>query len=229
MPSKETIKARLSRLMVATQQVQKTWYEGYRKDGWLGLTRRKQWCWPVPKASIYLCKTQHLKSGTSITPQSPLQRIDLTNKTDQNWPNHTNPTQVPLIMWGSMPLMIVSTTIMIVWLSSEVVHILHESWLSLLAGYPLYRQAPLHTSRVCARISLQACSIFFPSLQCTHWGFTQGVSSDHQGSLAPCGSQESPIACRNYPGGLVDRALQDCEQLLVLVYRSLRCIILGRL
>jgi hypothetical protein len=39
----------------------------------------------------------------------------------------------------------------------------------------------------------------------------------------------SLIACRNYPCGLVDRAPQDREQLLELVYRSLRRNILGRL
>jgi hypothetical protein len=34
----------------------------------------------------------------------------------------------------------------------------------------------------------------FPSLQRTYWGFTVGVSPDHQGPpLAPCGSQESPL------------------------------------
>jgi hypothetical protein len=39
----------------------------------------------------------------------------------------------------------------------------------------------------------------------------------------------SSIACRNYPSGLVDRAPQDREQLLELVYQSLRRIILERL
>jgi hypothetical protein len=58
------------------------------QKGWLtSLTHRKQQCWPIPKASSYLSKTQQLESGTSITPWSPLRRIDLTNKTDQNWPN----------------------------------------------------------------------------------------------------------------------------------------------
>ena len=37
----------------------------------------------------------------------------------------------------------------------------------------------------------------------------------------------SSIACRNYPRGLVDRAPQDCEQSLELVYRSLRRILVG--
>jgi hypothetical protein len=33
-----------------------------------------------------------------------------------------------------------------------------------------------------------------PSLQRTHYGFTGGVSPDHQGPpLTPCGSQESPL------------------------------------
>jgi hypothetical protein len=95
-------------------------------------------------------------------------------------------------MWGLMPLMTVSTAVMTFWLSIEVVHISHESWSSLLAGYPLYRWAPLHTSGVCARTSLQGCSIVSPSLQHTRWGLTRGVSPDHQGPpLAPCGSQEN--------------------------------------
>jgi len=37
----------------------------------------------------------------------------------------------------------------------------------------------------------------------------------------------SSIACRNYPSGLVDRAPQDREQPLELVYRLLRRSILG--
>jgi hypothetical protein len=78
--------------------------------------------------------------------------------------------------------------------SAEVVHIPHESRSSLIARYPWYRREPIHTSEVCARTSLQGCSIVFPSLQHTHWGFTGGVSPDHQGPpLVPCGSQESPL------------------------------------
>jgi hypothetical protein len=45
-------------------------------------------------------------------------------------------------------------------LSVEVVHIPHESWSSLLDKYPLYRRAPLHTSRMCAKTSLQCCQWF---------------------------------------------------------------------
>jgi hypothetical protein len=126
--------------------------------------------------------------------------IDLTNKTDQNWPNQTNPTQVPLIMWGSMSLMIVSMAFMIVWLSAKVAHIPHESWSSLLAGYPLYRQASLHTFGMCARTSLQGYSMVSPNLQRTRWGFTKGVNPYHQGPpLASCGSQESPLLYPHIP------------------------------
>jgi hypothetical protein len=97
-------------------------------------------------------------------------------------------------MWGSMPLLTVSTAVMIVWLFVEIVHIPHESWSSLLVEYPLYRWAPLHTSGVCARTLLQGCSMISPSLERTHWGFTRGVSPDHQGPpLASCGSQQSPL------------------------------------
>jgi hypothetical protein len=38
-----------------------------------------------------------------------------------------------------MPLMIVSTTVITVLRSAEVVHILHESRSTLIAAYPLYR------------------------------------------------------------------------------------------
>jgi hypothetical protein len=63
-----------------------------------------------------------------------------------------------------------------------------------IAKYSLYGQVPLHTSGVCARTSLQGCSMVFPSLQRTRYGFTRGVSLDHQGPpLAPCGSRESPL------------------------------------
>jgi hypothetical protein len=97
-------------------------------------------------------------------------------------------------MWGSMLLMTMSTGVIIVLHSAEVVHIPHESRSSLIARYPLYRRVPLHTSGVCATTSLQGCSMVFPSLQHTHWGFTGGVIPDHQGSpLTPCGSHERPL------------------------------------
>jgi hypothetical protein len=97
-------------------------------------------------------------------------------------------------MWGSMPLMTVSMAVITILHSAEVVHLPHESRSSLIAGYPLYRWVPLHTSGVCARTSLQGCSMTFPSFQHTRWGFTGGVSPDHQGPpLAPCGSQESRL------------------------------------
>jgi hypothetical protein len=97
-------------------------------------------------------------------------------------------------MWGYMPLMTMSTAVIIVLHSVEVVHIPHESWSSWIAGYLLYRWVPLRTSGVCAKTSLQGCSMVFPILQRAHWGFTGGVSPDHQGPpLVPCGSQESPL------------------------------------
>jgi hypothetical protein len=97
-------------------------------------------------------------------------------------------------MWRSMPLMTVSTAVITVLHSTEVVHIPHESWSSLIAGYLLYRRVPLHTSGVCVRTSLQDCSMVFPSLQRTRWGFNGGVHPDHQGPLiVSCGSQESPL------------------------------------
>jgi hypothetical protein len=63
-----------------------------------------------------------------------------------NW--DISQAKVYLTMWGSMPLMIMSTTVVIVLHSTEAVHILHESWPSCIAGYSMYRWAPLHTSRV---------------------------------------------------------------------------------
>jgi hypothetical protein len=97
-------------------------------------------------------------------------------------------------MWGSMPLMTVSTAVITILYSAEIVHVPYELWSSLIARYPLYRWVPLHTFGVCARTSLQGCSMVFPSLQRTHWGFTGGVCPDHQGPpLSPCGSQESPL------------------------------------
>jgi hypothetical protein len=97
-------------------------------------------------------------------------------------------------MWGSVPLMTVSSTIITVLHSTDVVHIPHESWSSLIDGYPLYRRVPLHTSGVCDRTSLQGCWMVFPSLQRTQWGFTRGVSPDHQGPpLTPCSSHKSPL------------------------------------
>jgi hypothetical protein len=44
----------------------------------------------------------------------------------------------------------VSSAVIIVLHSAEVVHIPHESRSSLIAGYPLYKRVPLHTSGVCA-------------------------------------------------------------------------------
>jgi hypothetical protein len=87
-------------------------------------------------------------------------------------------------MRGSIPLMTMSMTVKTVLHSTEVVHIPHESWPSWIAGYSLYRWAPLHTSGVCAWTLVQGCSMVFPSLQCTCWGFTEGVGSN-QTTQAP--------------------------------------------
>jgi hypothetical protein len=59
--------------------------------------------------------------------------------------------------------MTVSTAVITVFHSEEAVHIPHASRSSLIAGYPLYRRVPLHTSGVCARTSLQGCSMVSPS------------------------------------------------------------------
>jgi hypothetical protein len=80
MPSK-VMQARLSRLMVATQQVWEINVTWRFKQGWL---TRRFWLaassgYILPKASRYLSKLQSFQNRTSITPQSPLQRVDLTN------------------------------------------------------------------------------------------------------------------------------------------------------
>jgi hypothetical protein len=53
------------------------------KDSGLGVDSQKAVVMTIQKASRYLSKLQHLENRTSITPQSPLWGIDLTNKTNQ--------------------------------------------------------------------------------------------------------------------------------------------------
>jgi hypothetical protein len=136
MPSK-VMQARLSRVMVATQQVWEINVTWRFKQGWLtiGFWLIADSGYTLPKASRHLSKHQSFQNRTSITPQSPLRRVDLTNGLtilDSVKPNQTkpNPSQVPLIMWGSMPLMTVSTTVITVLHSAEVVHVPYELWLS---------------------------------------------------------------------------------------------------
>jgi hypothetical protein len=70
--------------MMATQQVREKYNMKILNKGWL--TRRfdsqQAVVITIRKASRYLSKPQHLKSKTSITPQSPLWRTDLTNETN---------------------------------------------------------------------------------------------------------------------------------------------------
>jgi hypothetical protein len=150
----------------------------------------------IPKASKHLSRLHTSKRDIGHTTKSIVE--DRPNQQDRlGLTNQTKPTPnlgFHLIMWGSMPLMTMSTAVKTVLHSIEVVRISQESWSSWIAGYPWYRRAPLHAFRVCARTSLQGCSMVSPSLQCTRWGFTGGVSPDHQGPpLAPCGSLESPL------------------------------------
>jgi hypothetical protein len=51
------------------------------------------------------------------------------NKIHFDKPTQPNPG-FPLIMWGSMPLMTMSTAVITVLHSAEVVHVTHELWLS---------------------------------------------------------------------------------------------------
>jgi hypothetical protein len=71
--------------MVATQQVREKYdMEVSNKVGWLGgFDSQQAMVITLPKASRYLSKLQRLKNKTSITPQSPLRRIDLINNTNQ--------------------------------------------------------------------------------------------------------------------------------------------------
>jgi hypothetical protein len=64
-----------------------------------------------------------------------------------------------------------------------------------IAEYSLYRWALLHTTKVCARKSLQDCSMVSSSLLHTHWGFTAGVSitPTQKPPLVPCGFQPSQL------------------------------------
>jgi hypothetical protein len=162
------MQARLSRLTVATQQVWEINVTWRFKQGWLTIRfwlAASSGC-TLPKASSYLSKLQSFQNQTSITPQSPLRRVNLTNGNNHTWLYQAKPnqSQVPLIMWGSMPLMTMSTAVVIVLHTVEVVHVPHESWLPRIAEYSLYGRVPLHTSGVCARTSLQGCSMVFPSL-----------------------------------------------------------------
>jgi hypothetical protein len=78
--------------MVATQQVrEKHDMEVANKDGWLGGWLVESSGYNYTKASRYLSKLQHLKNKTSIIAQSPLRRIDLTNKINQAELHQTQP------------------------------------------------------------------------------------------------------------------------------------------
>jgi hypothetical protein len=169
------------------------WYESF-KQGWLtgGFDSQKAVVITIPKTSRYLSKTPTPQNKTSITPQSPLRRINLINKTNQAWlyqPNSGSTNHVRVHAAHDHEYDYYNSFT----LCRGCTHP-DESRSSLTVGYPLYRWVPLHTSGVCARTSLQCCSLVSLSLQHTHWGFTRGVSPDHQGPpLALCGSQESPL------------------------------------
>jgi hypothetical protein len=88
MPSKVMVQARLCRLMVATQQVREKYdMKALNKGGLLGAGFDSQQAVviTIPKTSRYLGTTPMPQNKTSITPQSPLQWIDLVNRTNQTW------------------------------------------------------------------------------------------------------------------------------------------------
>jgi hypothetical protein len=76
---------------------------------------------------ILVLRSQHLlKVLTSITSWSLTVTDPQPNKIHFNKPTKPNPG-IPLIMRGSIPLMTVSTAVIIVLHSTEVVHVTHES------------------------------------------------------------------------------------------------------
>jgi hypothetical protein len=83
---------------------------------------------------ILVLRAQHiLKIRTrSHHGVSPWPTHHLIRSTSINQPHQTNQTHLrfQLIMWGSTPLRTVSTAIITVLHSAEVVHVTHESWLS---------------------------------------------------------------------------------------------------
>jgi hypothetical protein len=132
----------LSWLMVATQQVgDKMTQELFNKGGLTqfllaesgGYDLCQKLLWPT--LSYKLFSSRH---DIKLTTESTM--VVWPNNRLTNYPNiQTIPNQVTVIVWGSMPLIIVSTTVMTVLRSIEVVYIPHESRLSLVARHPLIR------------------------------------------------------------------------------------------
>jgi hypothetical protein len=90
-----------------------------------GLTCRKQWFTICFKYSSEYITTSSpritiLIASRSLTVTDPYLKEPTSTKPNQY--------QVPLIMWGSIPLMTMSTAIITVLHSAEVVHIPHEQW-----------------------------------------------------------------------------------------------------
>jgi hypothetical protein len=134
-------KSRLSRLMVATQQVgendMRVVQQGRLDAVWLtesgGYNLCQNQLWLILSYKLFLSK-RDIEPTTKSTMAVRPKRID--------WPTISTsnpPIRVTLIMWGSMPLITLSTTVITVLHYAEVVHILHESRLSLVARHPLIR------------------------------------------------------------------------------------------
>ena len=138
------MQASLSRLMVATRKYGKNYdMKAKSKEGstlvWLAESSGK----------IYALTNLVNKYRTHLLTDTDPDRITESHRDRPTtyWnPLRQDPIQdltkthprFPLIMWGSMPLMTVSTAVKTVLHSAEVVHVSHESRLSLAAGYPLY-------------------------------------------------------------------------------------------
>jgi hypothetical protein len=156
---------RLSRHMVATQQVRKNMVWGQtRNDLRVWLIERGGYVYA--KASKYLSGLQLLEHQNIDHPQSPLQGstwlTDPPTPTDRlvQLPTQGSSNHVRIHAAHDREHDCQDNFLH----SIEVVHISHESWPSWIVRYSLYKWALLHTCGVCTRTSLQGSSTVSSSL-----------------------------------------------------------------
>jgi hypothetical protein len=149
---------KLSRLMVATRKYKEIYdmQASRRKTTWFNMQKLLVNNYVL---GILVLRSQHLLkvltsialwSLTVIDPQPNKIHLDKPTK-----PNQTN-LRFQLIMWGSMPLMTVSTTVITVLHSAEVVHVTHESWLSSDSWILIVPTSTLtHFQGVCQEITIR--------------------------------------------------------------------------
>jgi hypothetical protein len=153
-----------SRLMVATHK-----YKGIydmqaskRNATWFNMQK------PVVNnyaLGILVLRSWHLKVLTSIASRSLTVTDTQPNKIQFDKPTKLNQPKpnsgFPLIMWGSMPLMTVSMTIITVLHSAEVVHVTHGSWLSSDSRIFVVLMSTLtHFQGVCQKITTRLFNSF---------------------------------------------------------------------